>query len=154
MIAGGIALDFFGKDVYQKKSEFVATDGYKKRTSVMNSSETAFFFELEKQLPQGYHIFPKMRIADLIDATDGYGLRYRKNKILPKHIDFAICDSYFKPIMAIELNGSSHNRADRIERDQLVNEIFRVASLPLKTVGVGTSFQEETKEIISFLLKN
>ena len=101
----------------------------------MNKSEAAFFFELQKQLPQGYYIFTKMRIADMIDALHGNGFYYRRNKILPKHIDFLVCDRNFKPVVAIEVNGTSHNRADRIERDKLVNQVFKDAQLPLEFIG-------------------
>jgi len=117
----------------------------------MNRSESAFFFELQRQIPSNYFIFPKMRIADIIDATDGYGLQYRKNKILPKHIDFLICNSYFNPVVAIELNGSSHNRPDRIERDNLVSEIFKVANLPLEIVNVGADFNQSIARIKTIL---
>src|SRR3989339_112268 len=57
---------------------------YKKRESVMNKSESAFFFELQKQLPNGYHIFPKMRIADIIETESGKGYYKLRDKILPK----------------------------------------------------------------------
>src|SRR5262245_9353477 len=62
---------------------------------VMNRSEAAFYHELRRQLPNGYYIFPKMRIADFISAVDGRGFYQRRNYILPKHIDFLVCDSYF-----------------------------------------------------------
>ena len=137
----------------KRKINFVAKDGYRKKESVMNKSEAVFFFELQKQLPQGFYIFPKMRIADLIDATEGYGLRYRKNKILPKHVDYVICNSQFKPVLAIELNGNSHLRQDRIERDNLVNKIFKVSTLPLRTVKLGENFAEISKEISNFTLQ-
>lgn len=115
---------------------------YRKRTSVMNDSESAFFFELKKQLPVGYHIFPKMRIADMIYPIHGKGFYFRRNKILPKHVDFLVCDSTFKPIVAIEVNGGSHMRTDRAERDILVNKIFEDAKLPLVTVEVRANFSE------------
>ena len=123
----GLVFEFLRKSTPRKHVQFVARDGYLKKDFVMNKSKSAFFFELGRQLPKGYYIFPKMQIADMIDATDGYGLKYRKNKILPKHIDFLICNSYLNPVLGIELNGSSHSRQDRIERDELVNDIFRVA---------------------------
>lgn len=124
---------------------------YRKRVSVMNKSEQAFFFELQKQLPPSYHIFPNMRIADFIDAVDGKGFYNRRNKILPKHVDFLICDTYFKPLIAIEVNGSSHRRADRIERDELVRKIFEDAKLPLEFVEVGTSFEKSVARVKSYL---
>ena len=148
----GLIIEFLVKKSSKKETvHFVARDGYRKKDFVMNKSESAFFFELERQLPKGYHIFPKMRIADIIDATDGYGLRYRRNKILPKHIDFLICNSYLNPILGIELNGSSHSRQDRIERDELVNDIFRVAGLPLKTINLGEDFYKVSKDILETL---
>jgi hypothetical protein len=120
---------------------------YKKRSSVMSRSESAFFYELKKQLPSDYYIFPKMRIADMIDTVDGKGFYFRRNKILPKHVDFLVCNEYFKPVVAIEVNGNSHNRADRVERDVLVNEIFKNAKLPLETVNVGTDFSSSIARI-------
>lgn len=127
---------------------------YRKRHSIMNKSEMAFFYELQKQIPKGYYIFPNMRIADFIDAVNGKGFYNRRNKILPKHIDFLICNSYFNPILAIELNGSSHQRRDRIERDILVREIFESAKLPLEIVGVGNDFSTTVTRIFSILPKN
>ena len=126
--------------------------GYQTRSSVMNRSEIAFYFELEKQIPKEYHIFPNMRIADFIDATDGKGFYNRRNKILPKHVDFLICDPSFKPIVAVEVNGSSHHRRDRIERDELVREIFAEAKLPLEWVDVGSSFEQSVARVKSYLL--
>ena len=121
--------------------------GYKKRSSVMNGSESALFLELQKQLPPDYHIFPNMRLADIVDAINGDGFYKRRNKILPRHIDFVICDSYFKPILAIELNGSSHNRLDRMEMDEEKKKILEDAQIPLITVSVGDNFNESVLKI-------
>lgn len=125
---------------------------YRTKGSVMNKSEQAFFYELQKQLPEGYHVFPNMRIADILEAIDGKGFYNRRNKILPKHIDFLICDRYFKPVVAIEINGSSHRRPDRIESDNLKREIFKDANLPLEFVDVGTSFEQSVQRIKDLLL--
>lgn len=137
------------KDV--KNNESRKESIYKKRQSVMNRSEEAFFFELQKQLPNGYYIFPKMRIADIIETVSGKDYYLKRNKILPKHVDFLVCDSYFKPVVAIEVNGSSHNRLDRTKRDVLVNEIFKDAQLPLETINVGSNFNESILKIKSNL---
>jgi len=115
---------------------------FRKRSTLLNGSETAFFLELQRQLPTGLYMFPKMRIADIIEAVDGQGFYRRRNYILPKHVDFMICDDRFRPIVAIELNGSSHNRQDRIDRDELVRRIFDDAKLPLIFVNVGENFDK------------
>ena len=138
--------NFFGA-----QKTFVKRSEYKKRDFIMDKREMAFFHELERQLPEGYYIFPKMRIIDMIDATQGEGLRYRKNKIMPKHVDFIICNSYFNPILAIELNGNSHYRQDRIDSDDLKTKVFEVANLPLEIVNVGTDFKDSVLRIKSLI---
>lgn len=126
---------------FKKKAE------YRKRSSVMNSSEEAFFFELKKQLPEGYYIFPKMRIADMIDAIHGSGFYFRRNKILPKHIDFLICDSHFKPIVAIEVNGGYHNSSSQKDKDLIKKEIIENAGLAFEIVNVGSDFSQSIERI-------
>jgi hypothetical protein len=120
---------------------------YKKRSSVMNRSESAFFFELQKQLPHGYYIFPKMRIADILETVSGKGYYHMRNGILPKHIDFLICDSYFKPVVAIEVNGGYHNTPNQKKKDSIKREIFMSAGLPLETINVGSDFSQSINRI-------
>ena len=116
----------------------------------MNKTETALFFELKKQLPN-YYIFLNMRIADVIDAINGHGFYQRRNKILPKHIDFVICNSSFKPIVAVELNGGYHNKLEQMEKDNEKREILKEAQLPLLTVKVGHNFSESIENIKTYL---
>lgn len=92
-----------------------------------------------------------MRIADILDAVDGKGFYTRNNKIMPKHIDFLVCNKYFNPVVAIEINGSSHRRPDRIESDDLKREIFKDAQLPLEFVDVGTSFEQSVQRIKTYM---
>lgn len=106
----------------------------------MNRSESAFFFELQKQLPHGYYIFPKMRIADIIETVSGKGYYHMRNGILPRHIDFLVCDSYFKPIVAIEVNGGYHNNPTQQVKDEAKKEIFKNAGLEFEVVNVGSDF--------------
>ncbi len=125
---------------------------YTRKSKVMNGSESAFFFELQKQLPVGYYIFPKMRIADVLDIPDGHDYYKMRNKALPKHIDFLICDKHFKPLVAIEVNGSSHHRWKQQEADQIKQEMFRDSGLSLETVDVGSNFTEAISRIKETLL--
>lgn len=120
---------------------------YKKRFSVMNKTESAFFFELERQLPQGYHIFPKMRIADIIETKSGRGYYHMRNSVLPKHIDFLICDSYFEPVVAIEVNGGYHDSPRQQQKDSIKKRIFEDAGLAFETVEVGTNFSQSITKI-------
>ena len=128
------------------------TPKYIKKPSVMSRSESAFFFELQKQLPSDFHIFPKMRIADVLDIPNGHDYYRMRNKALPKHIDFLISDKYFKPIVAIEINGSSHNSFKQQQADRIKNEMFKDSGLPLETVNVGTNFADSISRIKSYCL--
>ncbi len=112
-----------------------------------NGSEKAFFLELKKLLPERFHLFSKVRIIDFIEPTDKYDYRW-KNYIKSKHIDFLICDFNFKPILAIELNGKSHQRQDRIKRDYFVQKLCDSVNLPLKFINVGENFENSIKDII------
>jgi hypothetical protein len=127
------------------------TPKYKRKYSVMSKSESAFFFELQKQLTQEYYVFPKMRIADVLDIPNGHDYYRMRNKALPKHIDFLVCDKFFKPLVAIEINGSSHNSFKQQEADRIKNEMFKDSGLPLETINVGTSFIQSVEHIKSYL---
>jgi len=144
LILGAVSL-------FDKKSVFenVQNLPYRLRPSVFNGSETAFFLELKKQLPEGFHIFPKIRIIDFIDPNSR---EYKwRNKIWAKHVDFLICDSIFKPILAIELNGRSHQRHDRVKRDRFVKEIFQVTGLPFEVLEVGNNFNLTISKSLSLI---
>lgn len=113
----------------------------------MNESEKAFFFELRKLTPD-YYIFPKMRIADFIEVSDGDGYYKNRNKILPKHVDFLICDCDFEPLLVFEVNGSSHNNKRTKESDELKKEVIEGAGIPLWFIEVGSDFSTEIKRIL------
>ena len=117
----------------------------------MNESEAALFFELRRQLPKDCYIFPNMRIADVVDAINGSGFYHRRNKILPTHLDFVICNSNFTPIVAVELNGGYHNGLVRIEKDKEKVEILKEANLPLITIRVGDNFTDAVLKVKSYL---
>lgn len=53
-------------------------------------------------------------------------------------VDFALFDrNTLKPLLIIELNDASHNRADRKERDEKVKCIAERAGLGVLTLHVG-----------------
>ncbi|MEK7613814.1 MAG: DUF2726 domain-containing protein [Patescibacteria group bacterium] len=147
----GIVYFFKSLESLPSKKKEIHRLYYRTRSSILDKREMAFFYELQKQLPAQHYIFPKMRIADILETTAQGREYYRqRNKILPKHIDFLICDSNFQPLIAIELNGFSHQRKDRIDRDVLVKNIFESATMKLVFVNVGDSFETA----INDLLKN
>lgn len=116
---------------------------YRKRPSVLDRREMAFFVELKSKLPAGFHIFPKIRIIDFLETE--HRLR---STIWAKHVDFLVVDSYFKPVMAIEINGKSHLSERRQKSDSFKIRAFESASLPLEVINVGDNFSEAVTKII------
>jgi very-short-patch-repair endonuclease len=75
-----------------------------------------------------------------------YGLRKR---ISSRHVDFLLLDkTTFQPVMAIELDGKSHNSAKAQEADAFKNQLFNHVGLPLHRIHVGENFEEKVKEVL------
>lgn len=106
---------------------------YKVKKSVMTIAEENFYKKLTSALHNNYIIIPQAHLSMIFDHTI-YGQNWRGafSVINGKSIDFLIIDrGTFQPLLGIELDDSSHERHDRQERDELVNEIFKQAKLPL-----------------------
>ncbi len=125
---------------------------YKAKESIMSRSESAFFLELQKQFSQDYYIFPKIRVADILDIPNGHEYYKMRNLALPRHVDFVVCNKYFKPLVAIELNGESHNKIKQQESDLIKKGIFEDCGLTLETVNVGSNFVSSITEIKNHLI--
>ncbi len=128
------------------------------KESVMNKTEKTFFDILKKELGSDYNIFSKIRIEDFVGVkktgapkNELFGLRGR---IKSRHVDFLLCDNLMKPVMAIELDGSSHKSQKMIERDNFINGLYSDVGLPIKHVRVGSKFFEEINDIKKELLGN
>lgn len=129
---------------------------YKKRDTVMNSSERQLYLFLQKQLGDKYIILAKVRIEDFIDILEKrvtWGeLQSLRGKIKSRHVDFLICNlAVTEPLLAIELDGFSHNKVERIERDNFITKLYKEAGLPLKRIRVGDNFNEKVNEIQKML---
>jgi hypothetical protein len=106
---------------------------YFKRDCLLTRSEYKFYTILRDCLNDNYIICPKVRLIDIFGVSkyEQDSFSYRQ-KIMQKHIDFLICDSYsVSPVFAIELDDSSHDRPLRQERDAFVNGVYKSAGLPL-----------------------
>lgn len=98
----------------------------------------------------GWMILVKLRLADLVEVKNDEirkndYMRYF-NRIKAKHTDFVLIDPDSLDILCgIELDDPSHERADRIERDQFVDNVYQAASIPLLHVWmpiVGDRLEE------------
>jgi hypothetical protein len=115
---------------------------YRKSDHLLTAAERGFWGVLSQVVDGGYHVAWKVRMADLLWVPDGTGDRQRHlNRILAKHIDFVLCDPRSsEPVVAIELDDSSHEASDRRRRDAFVDAALRDAGLPLLRVPVRRSY--------------
>ena len=73
---------------------------------------------------KGLMICPKVRLLDIIEPRKGESYRSLMGKIQSKHVDFVICDQDLHIKAILELDDGSHDRKDRQERDQFVDQIL------------------------------
>lgn len=124
---------------------------YKLRPFLMTKNESAFYNTL---LPiartKNLTVFTKVRLADLIEPKTKENWQTAFNKIKSKHIDFVLCDpTSSRPLIAIELDDSSHQNEDRSHRDMFVDRALSSAGLPilhtLNANGISKKIDESIK---------
>lgn len=116
---------------------------YRVRDDFLSPAEQSFFLILKKAVDDWALVCPKVSLGDLFYARSSNPREHRTytNKIDRKHIDFLLCDPLTaKPILGIELDDRSHQRADRQERDEFVEEVFDAAQLPLARIPVQRAY--------------
>jgi very-short-patch-repair endonuclease len=125
---------------------------YKKREYFFSKAERSFYGVLEQSLEGQYVIFAKVRLSDIVEVVPGTEKRQgHMNRIASKHVDFVLCDAkYIKPVLVIELDDGSHERADRVDRDQLVDRILAAAQIPILRVPAKLGYApKELRERIN-----
>jgi hypothetical protein len=102
------------------------------RRKFLLSKPEKYFYNVLREVVGNYTILTKVRLADLVEANRRHpNWQANFNRIRSKHIDFVICDAWLCPLIAVELDGSSHKRIDRQQRDGLVDQILKEASLEI-----------------------
>jgi hypothetical protein len=114
----------------------VALRPFFRRKYLLTRSEKSFYNVL-RRIVGGNTVLAKVRLADLVEADKRHRLcQANFRRICSKHIDFVICDPALSPLIAVELDDSSHRLPDRAGRDRDVNRILEIASLPILRVPV------------------
>jgi hypothetical protein len=117
-----------------RKRQRPPTSAYELLPGLLSQGETAFYRALLAAVSERYLIAPKVRVADVLKAGTAQrkGHRAAFNKIAMKHFDFVLCDPRTLAFVGvIELDDKTHNRGDRVARDQFLNNAAAAAKLPL-----------------------
>ncbi|MDI3323932.1 DUF2726 domain-containing protein [Pontibacterium granulatum] len=108
---------------------------YELNPRLFTRAETSFFHALEAAVDGKLRIFGKVRIADVLKVKKGldksqWGFQF--GRIKAKHFDYVLCTpNTLKVVCAIELDDSSHQKPDRVKRDEFVNAICKESGLKL-----------------------
>lgn len=125
---------------------------YRLRDDFLSPSEKSFYLVLKKLLGEHLTICSKVSLGDLFFVVRPNENRSAHNRINRKHVDFLICDPRkMVPLFAVELDDRSHERADRVERDEFVDGVFEAAGLPLLHIAVRASYS--TTELAQLVRK-
>lgn len=125
---------------------------YKVRRTIMSEHERLLFCNLRAVLGTKYDIYPQVNLDKIFMIERQRAYKYYLGwlrRINQKSVDFLMVDkSTQSPIFAIELDDSSHEAEDRIERDIFVQEIFKRNNFPLIRFNPGQYKIEELKTVL------
>lgn len=107
--------------------------------ALLTERELKFYGALRLAVGNTYTICPKIRLADIFEVRP-FSQAYH-NKIDRKHVDFLLCDPVtLRPIAGVELDDSTHQRADAQKRDADKDAAFRAGGLPLIRIPARGSY--------------
>ncbi|MGG6238744.1 DUF2726 domain-containing protein [Nodosilinea sp. AN01ver1] len=128
------------------EAEIAQTHAYSRQKYLFTRAELSFYRALQAAAAEQYHVLGKVRVADVLKPqTENRGDWQRAfNKISAKHFDFVLCDRDSLSILAaVELDDSSHQRSDRIKRDDFLNQAVKSAGLPLIRFPVQPAYDRD-----------
>lgn len=125
----------------EPKGKTIEKFPYQLKSYFLSPAELSFYHVLSSIIAPKITICPKIRLADIFSVSPKKENFAYFNKISSKHIDFLLCQAdTMQPILAIELDDSSHKRQSRQERDEFVNKAFKAARLPLVRFPVQRAY--------------
>ncbi len=121
---------------------------YRRKDYLLSIAERNFYEVLNKISEENnFLLFAKVRLEDLLWLPSGLSWSERlsfRGRIKSRHIDFVICDrENIRPLLAVELDDSSHEREDRKERDENIDHILHDAGLPILHIPVQQFYNLE-----------
>ena len=124
---------------------------YGRKNFIMTRAEHECFNVLIEGLGNEYYIFPQIHLDAIVYPKAGHRNRlYALRHINQKSVDFVICDkAYLRPLLAIELDDSTHDQPDRVARDVIVEAILKNAGIPFYRIKNSSNFdfKKLTEEI-------
>lgn len=123
---------------------------YEANKTLFSPAERSFLGVLDSALGEEFRVFGKVRVGDIAKVKPGLNRSASQgalNKIAYKHFDYIVCRaSDLAVVCAVELNDQSHSTKRARIRDELIEGICKVISLPLMQVTARESYS--TQEVL------
>ncbi len=106
---------------------------YRGKTHIMTQREEKFFLLLNDIFRDKCYIIPQVHLSALLEhRIKGQNWKGAFSHINGKSVDYVLLRSKDLSVLcAVELDDSTHDTADRIERDKEVGWMFGLANVPL-----------------------
>ena len=140
-----VARIFRGTPFFGSSSTQSIPPAYEAVPALLTPAERSFFGVLHQGLASEFHLFVKVRLADIIRPVGGQqsrsGRQSALNRISSKHVDFVLCDlACLKVAGVIELDDSTHERFERRIRDSFVDTVLTTAGIPVLRFSASHSY--------------
>jgi uncharacterized protein DUF2726 len=122
---------------------------FAKRQYFFSAAERSLYEILRRLLPE-HVVFAKVGLGELVYVTrKGSEWRTHRNRIDRKHLDFVICNADLEPVVAIELDDSSHREQRRRDRDAFVDQVLAAAGIPIVHVAAQRGYRlDELRQML------
>ncbi len=127
---------------------------YRSKGMLFSPAERSFYGVLSQVVGDNAIVFGKVRVADVVVPAKGISRSVWQaafNKISGKHFDFLLCDNDdLSVICAIELDDSSHQSKERVQRDRFLEGVCAAARVPLIRIPAKSGYViDEIREVVA-----
>jgi very-short-patch-repair endonuclease len=115
---------------------------YERIPTLLTAAERDFFVALQQATPAGHQVCAQVRLANLVQVKS-WARRDKSHwwRIEAKCVDFVLVEmATFAPRLVVELDDSSHARAERRDRDAFVDTVLVEVGLPVLHVRWSRSY--------------
>lgn len=118
---------------------------YYARKNLLTRSELRFHQALAGAVDERFVIAMSVRLADVINCSRDAWTAGHGALISSKQLDFVLCEPHTtRIVLAIELDDPTHGLADRVERDEFLDNAMRAAGVPLLRVPTAKAYDVDT----------
>lgn len=107
---------------------------YRKKP-LLHQEEQAIFGLLVESL-QEFLVMSQVRLADIVQpdwskVKGEFDKNQARKKVMPKSVDFVICDREFNVVLCIEFDGRHHEKPEQIELDREKDHALKSAGIDI-----------------------